>query len=491
MASNCVMCLPRCRASLNLHVLNGVGEQYAAAMQRAFNSRMAMYGKQHSPVSLTHGNFLDPAQLPNEILQKVDVLFCNNVAFEPELNSQLCDRFMDMKDSAKIVSLVSFGKRKVNRKFVEPVVDHRIKVPVQKDWMFQCEGCGIKGENLDDGEAMVQCASCEVWMHMSCVGIAEHARVPKRWVCRGCCWEEQKQSRSAEQEILKVDGPYVCDVPGAVSWTSNAISYYIHTIEQSGVLHEGSEKLYQSAHAQQARTAQRKRAQLSLREHRGSAGSRGKKAAAQAKASGVGGSAAQGVQNTLVLNQATDRERAGDDAGAEGEAGGAEGEEVAGRVEAAGAEEGEAETAQSESRPRDSVAEPANPVRGTEQLPYSSQGAGPTDAANQLSNCNQETVGTQKTEDCATDRQQAVSHEGLQMAPPAAHGDSQAAPTKPVVAEGIDQQTPVADSLKSSIAEAKLGENDAAASIEPHRQVVHQAMMQWSYKEVEIIDEDL
>ena len=107
-----------------------------------------MYGKTHAPFTLCKGNFLDPDSLPNELLQKVDVIFCNNVAFEPSLNGQLADRFMDLKDNAKIVSLVSFGKRKIRKNFVDPVEDHRIKVPVKKQWKFACESCGVEGENL-------------------------------------------------------------------------------------------------------------------------------------------------------------------------------------------------------------------------------------------------------------------------------------------------------------------------------------------------------
>lgn len=459
-----------------------------------------MYGKQHSPVSLTHGNFLDPIQLPNEILQKVDVVFCNNVAFEPELNSQLCDRFMDMKDSAKIVSLVSFGKRKVNKKFMEPVKDHRIKVPLPKSWMFHCEGCGMKGENLDDGEAMVQCASCEVWMHMSCVGIAEHARVPKRWVCRGCCWEEQKQSRSAEQEILKVEGPYVCDVPGAVSWTSNAISYYIHTIEHSSVLHEGSEKLYESVHAQQARAAKRKRAQMNRREHRG--GNRRasfKKAAVEPNAVDSAAAGNVGVPEaaqSILVDETAPTEQ--------------------GNLVVDGSEAAADEAAAKEHGPEAAaVVQPVAQAHQTAELACTME-AGVSTQVTQLlqpdSQAAEQRVGHEnvqhtqpwldydkesnrhQTGQCTTE--QAAPSDG-KMQPP---DQQQITPTAVQLEEGaVVEQLPanlaprdsvesVADSLKTIAAEPTQCTNEPAANMKPHRCVVHQAMMQWSYKEVEITD---
>uniref|UniRef100_A0A0D9XQL4 PHD-type domain-containing protein n=1 Tax=Leersia perrieri TaxID=77586 RepID=A0A0D9XQL4_9ORYZ len=49
-------------------------------------------------------------------------------------------------------------------------------------WTVKCS-CGAKD---DDGERMLSCDSCHVWMHTRCAGISDFDRVPKRYVCKSC-----------------------------------------------------------------------------------------------------------------------------------------------------------------------------------------------------------------------------------------------------------------------------------------------------------------
>ncbi|ODQ50425.1 Clavaminate synthase-like protein [Saitoella complicata NRRL Y-17804] len=39
----------------------------------------------------------------------------------------------------------------------------------QETWMFDCPACGVQGENLDDGSAMIMCERCQCWMHVDCL----------------------------------------------------------------------------------------------------------------------------------------------------------------------------------------------------------------------------------------------------------------------------------------------------------------------------------
>lgn len=49
-------------------------------------------------------------------------------------------------------------------------------------WVVNC-ACGTMG---DDGERMVCCDKCEVWMHTRCVGVRDEDAPPARWCCPGC-----------------------------------------------------------------------------------------------------------------------------------------------------------------------------------------------------------------------------------------------------------------------------------------------------------------
>jgi len=200
---------------------------YANPMGHEFSRRMGVYGKEHAPFTLIKGNFLDLHDLPDELLQSVDVCFVNNVAFESSLNRSLMDRFMVMKPGARVVSLVSFGKRTIKTK------SKAVRKLGKDKWYFSCDGCGSKGENLDDGERMVECFQCGVWQHTRCNGIQQTSRISSNWMCQKCSWAGQKQARDANQDFFSVEGPFVCDLKGAVSWTSSVINYFILTINDT------------------------------------------------------------------------------------------------------------------------------------------------------------------------------------------------------------------------------------------------------------------
>ncbi|OJD10013.1 hypothetical protein AJ78_08800 [Emergomyces pasteurianus Ep9510] len=44
----------------------------------------------------------------------------------------------------------------------------------EEQWIFDCSGCGVHGENLDDGSHIVACEKCNVWQHIKCLGIAQN-----------------------------------------------------------------------------------------------------------------------------------------------------------------------------------------------------------------------------------------------------------------------------------------------------------------------------
>lgn len=61
-------------------------------------------------------------------------------------------------------------------------------------WFFDCSGCGVHGENLDDGSHSVACEKCNVWQHSKCLGIAqeEAEREDFHFVCNDCKRREEE-----------------------------------------------------------------------------------------------------------------------------------------------------------------------------------------------------------------------------------------------------------------------------------------------------------
>ncbi|KAK9644041.1 hypothetical protein HCH54_006490 [Aspergillus fumigatus] len=61
-------------------------------------------------------------------------------------------------------------------------------------WIFDCSGCGIHGENWDDGSHSVACEKCNVWQHSKCLGIAQHDAESEdfHFICQDCKRREEE-----------------------------------------------------------------------------------------------------------------------------------------------------------------------------------------------------------------------------------------------------------------------------------------------------------
>lgn len=62
------------------------------------------------------------------------------------------------------------------------------------EWVFDCSGCGVYGQNLDDGSHSVACERCNVWQHSKCLGISqdEAEKDDFHFVCRDCKRKEEE-----------------------------------------------------------------------------------------------------------------------------------------------------------------------------------------------------------------------------------------------------------------------------------------------------------
>jgi [histone H3]-lysine79 N-trimethyltransferase len=79
----------------------------ATAQVAEFESRMRAWGLSHGPMTFLHGDILTLPSVP-EIIQRADVVLCNNYAFTAELNDALLRLFLDLQEGSRVISLKSF-----------------------------------------------------------------------------------------------------------------------------------------------------------------------------------------------------------------------------------------------------------------------------------------------------------------------------------------------------------------------------------------------
>ncbi|KXH45835.1 histone methylation protein DOT1 [Colletotrichum salicis] len=90
---------------------------FAEAQEKEFGARCKMWGLLPGRVNLERGDFTKCTRI-HEAMKRADVVLVNNQAFTPQLNAELVNMFLDLKQGCKIVSLKSFvndqGTRNAN-----------------------------------------------------------------------------------------------------------------------------------------------------------------------------------------------------------------------------------------------------------------------------------------------------------------------------------------------------------------------------------------
>ena len=109
----------------------------AELQEKEFNARCRLWGLSAGNIHLERGDFLKNRAIL-KILQKADVVLVNNQAFTPNLNEDLTNLFLDLKEGAKIVSLKSFVPHghKITSKNLSAACN-RLEV-VQKTYFSAC-----------------------------------------------------------------------------------------------------------------------------------------------------------------------------------------------------------------------------------------------------------------------------------------------------------------------------------------------------------------
>lgn len=106
----------------------------ADLQQSEFKARCRLWGIAPGKTHLVRGDFLEQESITS-VLKRADVVLINNQAFTPQLNNELINHFLDMKEGCKIVSLKSFvpaGHKIQSRNLNSPI--NLLKVEQKNYW---------------------------------------------------------------------------------------------------------------------------------------------------------------------------------------------------------------------------------------------------------------------------------------------------------------------------------------------------------------------
>ncbi|KAE8131839.1 S-adenosyl-L-methionine-dependent methyltransferase [Aspergillus pseudotamarii] len=108
--------------------------ELAELQQTEFKARCRLWGIAPGKTHLVRGDFLKEQSII-DVLKRADVILINNQAFTPQLNNELINHFLDMKEGCQIVSLKSFvpaGHKIQSRNLNSPI--NLLKVKQREYW---------------------------------------------------------------------------------------------------------------------------------------------------------------------------------------------------------------------------------------------------------------------------------------------------------------------------------------------------------------------
>ncbi|EEH17975.2 hypothetical protein PABG_00538 [Paracoccidioides brasiliensis Pb03] len=87
---------------------------------------------------------------------------------------------------------IESGEARMSKRHLKAEMEKRKKdleaLQNEERWIFDCSGCGVHGENLDDGSHIVACEKCNIWQHIECLVIPkdEAEKEDFHFVCSDC-----------------------------------------------------------------------------------------------------------------------------------------------------------------------------------------------------------------------------------------------------------------------------------------------------------------
>jgi H3 lysine-79-specific histone-lysine N-methyltransferase len=118
----------------------------AELQQAEFRARCRLWGIAPGKTQLVRGDFLNEQSII-DVLKRADVILINNQAFTPQLNNELINHFLDMKEGCQIVSLKSFvpaGHQIQSRNLNSPI--NLLKVKKREYWSNSVSWTDVGGD---------------------------------------------------------------------------------------------------------------------------------------------------------------------------------------------------------------------------------------------------------------------------------------------------------------------------------------------------------
>ena len=112
---------------------------------------------------------------------------------EQRLREREVKRILHEEELKKLEHLEAQGEdaeaRHSSRNLKTELERHKKELDAVKEeeekWVFDCSGCGLYGENIDDGTHSVACDRCSIWQHSKCndISAADAEREDFSFVC--------------------------------------------------------------------------------------------------------------------------------------------------------------------------------------------------------------------------------------------------------------------------------------------------------------------
>ena len=111
----------------------------------------------------------------------------------------------ELKKLAEDSEKVDAGESRLSERHLKAEMAKRQKelkeLEEEESWYFDCEKCGVHGDNIDDGTHSLACEKCNVWQHSACWGFSQDdaEKDDFHFLCDQCRAREVQREEDAKK----------------------------------------------------------------------------------------------------------------------------------------------------------------------------------------------------------------------------------------------------------------------------------------------------